>query len=104
MPWVETRAPGRPDLKIDRSNGSIEVQINPDRGEKPAQFAIYAHTGGKWEFSVVPADQTRLTIPADKAQSIDQIAVAAVDNCGNISSWNVMKSTTPATPSAASSH
>jgi uncharacterized lipoprotein YddW (UPF0748 family) len=104
MPWVETRAPGRPDLKIDRSNGSIEVQINPDRGEKPAQFAIYAHTGGKWEFSVVPADQTRLTIPADKAQAIDQIAVAAVDNCGNISSWNVMKSTTPATPSAASSH
>ena len=60
MPWVETHAPNKPDLRVNRSNGSLDMQIKPDRGEKLSQWAIYAHTAGKWEFSVVPAEQTQL--------------------------------------------
>jgi uncharacterized lipoprotein YddW (UPF0748 family) len=96
MPWVETRAPERPDITVDRSNGIISVRIKANYGEKAVKWAVYTRLNGNWQFSVIPAEQTELLIPADKAQGVDELAVAAVDNRGNISPWNAVKSTTPA--------
>ncbi len=102
MPWVDNRPPGHPDLKVERNNGAINVQIKPDLGERAARWAVYARLNGKWQFSVVPGEQTQLLIPADKAQGVDELAIAAVDLCGNVSEWNAVKSTTPVTTTSSS--
>lgn len=99
MPWVDQKAPSKPSLSVSRRSGNIEVEMKPDRGKKPTQWAVYARVNGKWEFSVVPADQTHLTLAGEKATMTDVIAVGAVDNCGNLSPWSVVKSTTPVSTS-----
>ena len=85
MPWSGTSTPGCPSIaSCNDMNGGISMSWNPS-GNPSRKWVIQARYGSQWgTLCILPAGQTRLTLPASFLGNADAIAVRGVSPYGSI--------------------
>ena len=81
-PWLDAFPPSAPAVKAARLANGVRLQFTAAAGKPVARYAIWTHSGGAWEFHVVPAMNSSLELPV-KSLPVDRVVVSAVDRLGN---------------------
>jgi uncharacterized lipoprotein YddW (UPF0748 family) len=84
--WLDSKAPGRPKVELSDSQS---LTWKPTGAEKPWLWVVRTRSGGAWKTQVLPAQAQALEI--DPSQRPLQVAVSAVDRCGNESEITILK-------------
>jgi hypothetical protein len=82
-PWLGATPPPAPIVQSQRDGKVLYLKMLP--GDKPvAAYAVWAHYGGAWRFTVVPGMRSGWPLPDDvTAGPVDGVVVSAVDRLGN---------------------
>lgn len=85
MPWCGTSTPGCPSIvSCSGANGGIAMSWAP-AGNPARKWVIQARSGSRWEtLCILPAGQTKLTLPSSFIGDADAIAVRGVSPYGAI--------------------
>ena len=83
-PWLGTRAPGRPVVRLEpAAGGGTEVAMEPGGGPAPFVWVVHARHGAAWRSEVVPAVHRSHRIAPVDGRAADEVRVSAVDRLGN---------------------
>jgi uncharacterized lipoprotein YddW (UPF0748 family) len=89
-PWLDSKPPAAPDVKIAKRKNELEISWNPQAKESPFLWVVYTKSGDKWNYEILPAMERRIV--KDIAEhAITTVAVSAVDRNGNESKRAVVK-------------
>lgn len=87
-PWLDSQPPGKPKLEFSSATTSGRAQVSWESTgpEKVWQWVVQIRSAGRWETRIVPAHHQSETVSVKgAANSPPQIAISAVDRCGNLS-------------------
>lgn len=87
-PWLDQQPPGKPAVNLAGrdAQGRIKISWEPTGPEKVWLWVIQTRRSGRWETRIVPAQHQTETLSGKGATALPgQIAVSAVDRCGNLS-------------------
>ena len=77
-PWLDDRRPPAPILRSARSEGGVDVELEPPSDLPLRWWAVQTHSEGGWRMRVVDAGMRSLRLPAE----VDWVAVRAVTRAG----------------------
>lgn len=82
-PWLHDQAPRKPRLHVrrDREGGPLVLGWRPGGSERPWLWVVQCRAGGQWRTDILPGDRTSLSL--DAKDTVDVVAVSAVDRLGN---------------------
>lgn len=81
-PWIDAEPPAPPRVTVARLPQGVRVGLTAATGKPAARFAVWAHSGGVWQFHVVPGTASTIDLPAP-SPAVDRVVVSAVDRLGN---------------------
>ena len=81
FPWITTKRPASPTVKMKRSKDNVIVSWTEKGGRKAFWFVVYARDANGWSTSVLPASERSIVLSADR--KIEKVIVKGVDRLGN---------------------
>ena len=82
-PWLEKTPPSQPSVYLRSEEEADEQTLHwePEGKEKVWLWVVQTCVERKWQTHILPSSTTHLTLKS--TESIEQVAVSAVDRCGN---------------------
>lgn len=90
-PWMQSAAPGKPNVAANRRHNEIKVHWTIKGREKPAHWVVQARTGNQWNTSILSGDKTSFTISSNGTSLPDAVAVSAVNRIGILGAATVVE-------------
>lgn len=90
-PWLDSKPPAKPSVTIQSKGDSLTVNWKP-RGQEPVWlWVLQGSINGKWHTRILPGS-TRSFRYSSRSGTINvgQVAVSAVDRCGNQSNATIL--------------
>lgn len=87
-PWLDSKAPSSPELNISAAADTLKISWKAAGKEEPFVFVLYTKTDDKWSSKVFSCTETSFVVKQDN-KKITEVAVSAVDRCGNESKKNI---------------
>jgi uncharacterized lipoprotein YddW (UPF0748 family) len=81
-PWIAAVSPAPPGVKAARLAHGVRLELGAGAGKPVARYAVWTHSGGTWQFHVVPGTASTMEL-AVRALPVDRVVVSAVDRLGN---------------------
>ncbi len=100
-PWLDRKAPQKPDAFIEALADSIKINWSYANPEDISRWVIYFEISGHWHYKILAQTQNMLMLPkeilipaTEKSAAItlllERVAVSAVDRAGNESAKNII--------------
>lgn len=83
-PWLDDEAPATPELQLHEDSGTLALRWTPGTGEPAALWLLLTRRGPVWTHRVLPGSAREFRLTGSEAAA-EEIALAAVDRCGNLS-------------------
>ena len=89
--WLDSLPPAAPALE-NKPAEAIVSWSEPPGTERASQWVLQSYSGGTWRTQILPANVKGTKIePGKSGHAIEQIAVSAVDRCGNLSPPSIVR-------------
>lgn len=89
-PWLDKKAPAAPELKTEKAGSDIKISWSPKGKEKASWYVLYIQDNGKWTYEILNGSVTE-SQKKFEGTKITEVAVSAVDRCGNESKKTVIQ-------------
>ncbi len=88
--WLDSEAPSSPKLNVEKLGNELKINWEPTGEEKTFWFVMYSKTNNTWSYEILPGGTFFVSKIIDE-KMISEIAISAVDRCGNESEKSVLE-------------
>jgi uncharacterized lipoprotein YddW (UPF0748 family) len=81
-PWLSTKSPKAPELKLDTGSGVLNLSWKPAKKEKPFLYVLYMKRDTVWNYKVISGMDSSASEKVD-SMNISAVAISSIDRFGN---------------------
>lgn len=85
-PWLDSSAPDAPVITAEKADTMLNISWKHSGKEEPFLFVLYTKTNGRWDSEIYACKDVNAV---KKAAGITEVAISAVDRCGNEGKKNI---------------